>query len=428
MQRFLGILFLFGGSAALHAQTALTVDLRDALARAKAYNAQFLASTTGAALAHEDRLQARGALLPTVSDLTQYIYTQGNGTLPGVFVANDGVHVYNEQAVVHADLFAPAKVADYRRTIAAETVAQAKRDIAIRGLNVAVVQSYYGIVTAQRHLENARQSVQEARNFFNITQAQERGGEVAHADVLKAQLQLQQRQRDQMDAELAVARAKLVLGVMMFPDINQAYSVVDDLKPDAPLPAPDEVQAKAVANNPDLRAAEANVNQASYGVKISRSAFLPTVSLDYFYGIDANVFGIHGPDDRQNLGSVVQGTLTVPVWNWGINRSKLKQAELTKQQAQTDLSLARRQVQSDVQSFSLEVQTARAQLDSLRSSVDLAAESLRLTLLRYQAGESTALEVVDAQSTLAAARNAYDDGLARYRLALANIEVLTGVL
>ena len=52
--------------------------------------------------------------------------------------------------------------------------------------------------------------------------------------------------------------------------------------------------------------------------------------------------------------------------------------------------------------------------------MDLATESLRLTVLRYQAGEATALEVVDAQNTVTPARNAYDDGLARYRVALAN--------
>ena len=72
--------------------------------------------------------------------------------------------------------------------------------------------------------------------------------------------------------------------------------------------------------------------------------------------------------------------------------------------------------------FYLEAQAARAQLDSLRGSPDLAAESLRLTVLRYQAGEATALEVVDAQNTLAQARNAYDDGLARYRVALASLQ------
>jgi outer membrane protein TolC len=56
----------------------------------------------------------------------------------------------------------------------------------------------------------------------------------------------------------------------------------------------------------------------------------------------------------------------------------------------------------------------------------MAGESLRLTNLRYQAGESTVLEIVDAQNTLTQARNAYDDGQARYRIAVANLQTLTG--
>jgi outer membrane protein TolC len=49
-----------------------------------------------------------------------------------------------------------------------------------------------------------------------------------------------------------------------------------------------------------------------------------------------------------------------------------------------------------------------------------------LTLLRYQAGEATALEVVDAQSTANAANGTYVDGLLRYRTALSNLQNLTG--
>lgn len=50
--------------------------------------------------------QAQAARLPTASGLNQFIYTEGNGTPSGVFAANDGVHVYNEQLVGHQDLFA----------------------------------------------------------------------------------------------------------------------------------------------------------------------------------------------------------------------------------------------------------------------------------------------------------------------------------
>ena len=70
--------------------------------------------------------------------------------------------------------------------------------------------------------------------------------------------------------------------------------------------------------------------------------------------------------------------------------------------------------------------TARAAVDTLRRASDLAAESLRLINLRYQAGESTALEVVDAQNTLVQTRNAYDDAQTRYRVAVANLQTLTG--
>ena len=90
------------------------------------------------------------------------------------------------------------------------------------------------------------------------------------------------------------------------------------------------------------------------------------------------------------------------------------------------MSLAQRQVLANLNFFFQEAQSAGAQLTSLANSVKLSAESLKLTLLRYQAGEVSVLEVVDAQSTLAQARNAYDDGLVRYRVALAQLQTLTG--
>jgi outer membrane protein TolC len=404
----------------------LSFDLQGALDRARTYSQQYVAAGLASALAHEDRVQAKAALFPTLNALNQYIYTQGNGTPSGVFVANDGVHIYNEQATVHAELFSLTRRADYRRTIAAEAVARARQEIAARGLVATVVQSYYALISAQRHLANGARSVDEARRFLDITQKQEAGGEVARADVIKAQLQLQQRQRDYLDAGTNVEKAKIVLGVILLPDVSQEFRIEDDLKPDLPLPPVDEIRAKAFANNPNIRAVEAGVQQAGFGIQSARGAYYPSLVMDYFYGIDANVFGIRGPDDRRNLGSAVQGTVNVPVWNWGATRSKVRQAELQKKQAEFDLGFTRRQLQTNIQVFYLEAQAAKAQLDSLRSSLNLSEASLRLTVLRYTAGEATALEVVDAQSTLAQARNAYDDGLARYRVALANIETLTG--
>jgi len=171
---------------------------------------------------------------------------------------------------------------------------------------------------------------------------------------------------------------------------------------------------------------EAGLRQASAAITLAKAAYLPTLAIDYFFGINSNSFAVHGPDHIQRLGSSVQGTLSIPVWNWGATGSRVRQAELQRTQAESDIMFAQRILQSTLSNSYLEAQVARAQIESLRSSQDLSAESLRLTILRYQAGEATALEVVDAQSTLALARNAYDDGLGRYRLALSILETLAG--
>jgi outer membrane protein TolC len=104
----------------------------------------------------------------------------------------------------------------------------------------------------------------------------------------------------------------------------------------------------------------------------------------------------------------------------------VKQAELQLDLAKRDLSLTQRTLLSQMESFYVEARAAASQLASLRDSLALSEENLRLTLLRYTAGESSAQEVVDAQVDLVGARGGVDDGLARYRLALANLQTLTG--
>jgi outer membrane protein TolC len=99
---------------------------------------------------------------------------------------------------------------------------------------------------------------------------------------------------------------------------------------------------------------------------------------------------------------------------------------LQRHQAQVELSAAQRQAIADLQNFYSEAQTAYEHLQLLKQSTEMAEQSLRLTNLRYQAGEASALEVVDAQNTLTAAGNNYHDGQARYHLALANLQTLTG--
>jgi outer membrane protein TolC len=414
----------------------LTITLQDALQRARLNDPQYRSALTDLGLAKEDRVQARAGLLPNVSFNNSFIYTQGTGPQPAAcattstcassprFIANNGVHEYISQADAH-EAFSLTGVADYRRSAALLAVARAKAELATRGLVVTVTQAYYGLVVAQRKYATQQRAASEAAKFLDVTQKLENGGEVARADVIKARIQAQQQQRDLQEAQLDMERTRLDLAVLLFPDFNQNFAVVDDLQTPEPLPPFADVEAAGKKNNPELRAALSAYQAAQHEVTAAWGGLLPSLNLDYFYGIDSNKFAIHSNGVR-NLGYSTVASLQIPIFSWGSDRSKLKQAELRRDQAHVELTFAQRQLLSHLRQFYSEADIARAEMESLASSAEMAAESMRLTTLRYQAGESTVLEVVDAQNTMTLARKAYDDGQARFRVALANLQTLTG--
>jgi outer membrane protein TolC len=414
------------------ANAPLTLTLQDALARARKVNPEFRAALTELGLAKEDRVQGRAALLPSLNYETQFLYTQGNGTSTARFIAANGVHEYLSEGNLH-QVVSLENFAQYRRTRAAEAVAKARSEIAARGLVRTVVEAYYGLIVDQRKYATAQRAASEAQRFLDISQKLERGGEVARSDVIKAQIQFQQQQRALEEAQLAMNRSRLELAVLVFPDFNQDFAVIDDLETPEPLPTFPEVRAAAARQNPELRAAMASLQEAGQQLAVAWNGFLPSLSFDYFYGIDANHFATEQFDpisqrSVHNLGYAATATLQLPVWNWGANRSRVKQASLRREQARTELSFTQRQLLSHLREFYQEAETARSALESLQRSAELAAESSRLTTLRYQAGEATVLEVVDAQNTLNQSRNALNEGQVRYRVALANLETLTGTL
>lgn len=414
----------------------ITITLQDALQRARQNDPQYRSAITDLGLAGEDRVQARAGVLPNLTYNNSFIYTQGAGPLPvncavmtvgcptSRFIANNGVHEYISQADVHQSL-SLTNLADYRRSSAALAQARAKAEIATRGLVVTVTQAYYGLVVAQRKYSTAQRAAAEAARFLDISQKLESGGEVARADVIRARIQSQQQQRDLQEAQLGMERSRLDLAVLLFSDFNQDFAVVDDLQTPEPLPTFSEVETAGKKNNPDLRAALAAFEVANHEVTAAWGGLLPALSVDYLYGIDSNRFAIQA-DGVRNLGYSAIATLQIPVFSWGADRSKLKQAELRRDQAHVELTYAQKQLLSHLREFYGEAETARSEMESLASSAELAADNMRLTTLRYQAGESTVLEVVDAQNTVTQARNAYDDGQARFRLAVANLQTLTG--
>jgi outer membrane protein TolC len=305
--------------------------------------------------------------------------------------------------------------------------AQAELEIARRGLVSTVVELYYNIRAGADRLTITQRALDEANRFVEVTQKREEGREAAHADVIKARLVQQQRQRELAEAGLANQKANVELGILLYPDPSRTFAVAEETAPPM-LPDRPSVEAAARANNPELRSALATL-QASQATTLAAWAGLtPDLALNYNYGIDAPQFAGNGPDGARNLGYSATATVDVPIWDWLTSERKVKEARIRAQASKIALDAAQRRLLADLTEFYNEADIARQELASLDASLADAREALRLTNLRYVNGECTVLDVVDAQNTLVAAENGQVDGVVRYHFALAQLETLTGRL
>lgn len=413
----------------------LTLD--DAIHRAEANEPALAAAAAESRATALERTDARTALLPSVTYHNQYLFTQSNHTqsqttqggvdqsLP-VFIANNAVHEYSSQGSVN-EAIGLAQVGAVRLADARAAVAMAEAEVARRGLVAAVVTLFYNVTATTERVAIASGALDEAARFVQITQQRETAREAAHADVVKAQLGQQQRERELADARLAETRAHVELGVLVFPDPGSRFSVTSSGAPPA-LPEKTSVEAMARAGNPELRSALAALQAGRAETALAQAALLPDLAMNFTYGIDAPQLARQGTDGAKFLGYSASVTLDVPVWDWLTTERKVKEARIRAGAARVALTAAQRRLIADLAEFYGEAQEAQQQLTSLGSSVQTARESLRLTNLRYVDGEGTVLDVVDAQNTLRSAENARVDGELRYRLALGQLETLTGRL
>ena len=416
------------------------ITLDEAIRRAQAVEATYGAAVADAGVAQAQSAIARSTLLPGVVYHNQFLYTQGTltqaaardqttpsgqSTSPVRFIANNAVHEYISQGVL-SETFGGAGLTDYRRANADAAAARARLEVSRRGLVATVVESYYSVLAADAKVAVASRALAEANNFGIITRQREAGGEVAHADIVRADLLQQQRQRELNDATLAADKASVDLGVLLFPDPTTPYTLAAALDPMPPLPTRSEIDAAAKSNNPDVRAAFEALRSADLDVTATRFGYAPDLSLNYAYGIDASQFAIHAPDGSRNLGYSAWATLDIPVWDWFATHNRVRQSTIRRTQAKAVVTVTQRRLIASLDELYKEASVAQAQITLFDQSVQTATQSLHLTNLRYAAGEGTVLEIVDAQNSLVIAESSRADGAVRYHVALANLQTLTG--
>lgn len=290
-----------------------------------------------------------------------------------------------------------ANVENARQLLAASAATQ---DATVQQILLTALQSYYAAQASRAAVDAAREAERASHESFLAADARYRIGVATPADRLQAQTAWSQATLNRIRAEGETRNALGTLANVMGFDAQQPLVLAD-----FPVAVPeaaferdvDALIAEARARRPDLRAAEAQVNAARATVRATRAGGLPTVSLSA------------GPTwqevaGRSTSGGILGVTVNVPLFTGFNTTYRVRNAEALADVRDAQRERLHQQVALDVWQAYQSLTTAT---QALKTSADLVASaeaSEGMALGRYKAGVGSILDVLNAQSALAAAR------------------------
>ncbi|MBI4456599.1 MAG: TolC family protein [Acidobacteria bacterium] len=237
---------------------------------------------------------------------------------------------------------------------------------------------------------------------------------------MKAQSQTSILQVSLKNAQAEAELAKQELASFWTRDVAPPLEIEDVFEKQTP--PPDDFVGE---NNPYLHRLEFSLLEAQRNIfqaqaRVARSARFPHLTLSFQYGLDS-------PEYCANeRGYAAIFNLSIPIFDWWKARGAAQQFQLRAQQVDDNRAIAERTLSKEYEGARTRVRHYYGQIAELDRQVKLAEEDLKLSRLRYEGGEGSALDVVTAQNQLAQARSRYYTNLANCLNARADFEVASG--
>ena len=361
---------------------------------------------------------ARGAQWPQLDATGNYTRqrmstaTAGVGGVPGGADAASGIEFeqYTASAALTSfeiDLFGRLRSqsqAAFERYLASDDGRRAAR-IALIG---SVVDAYLEEQLAQEQLALTEQTLTDWTSALEITRSRHAARQASGMDLAQAEGQVRQAEADQAMRTRALSQARnalqLLVGAPLPSDLPAPISLMDQpIRTQLPAGLPSNL----LRNRPDIRQAEHTLIAANADVGAARAAFFPRLSLTAMFGFTS--LALDGLFDKDNRSWSFSPQVTQPIFQGGSLRGELRLAEVRKSIAVAEYERAIQAAFREVADGLAGRATFARQSDAQRLATQASARRVELSTLRYRAGLDSRLELLDAQRSDYAARQALLD-------------------
>jgi outer membrane protein, heavy metal efflux system len=291
-------------------------------------------------------------------------------------------------------------------------------DAALRTLRHDLRAAYFSLTFARNTYDLGQEAANQAKELAAIARERYEAGDIAQFEVLQANLAAD---RAGNDLE-RMANSERMTRATMNQLLNRA--------PDAPLDlhdslfaklgavSPQDLIARSLSQNVELRTAEQQIEAEQSRLRLARAQRVPDLTLEP--GIETLDSAFTHP------GFKMQVTVPLPIFNR--SSGEISKSSATVEQLKAERDAARQRIGSEIVRASLNVDSARKQVEFYESKLLPDAERVRqLANEAYRIGQTSLLSVIDATRNAREVRQAYLQALLDYQTALADLEQSAGV-
>lgn len=376
-------------------------------------------------------VQARAELLPdlsgAVSQRSETVNLAAMGFQSGLFPGSLPLLIgpfnnFDARARLVQSLFNWQAIQQYRAGQTGINLARVEEQMTRQQVVTQAALAYLNTISADRALEAARANLDLAQSLFKLAQDRRDAGVATGIDVTRAEirtaeerLRLTQTQTNAQQARTTLLRA---LGI----PLSTSLTLTDTLQflPEA-LPTTEQVVTEAQRDRPEIRVAEEQLKLSGYNLSATRAERLPTVDFVGDYGESGNTPWLNSVPTR-----TAGVRVSIPIFNGGRTQGRITEARSQQQQAVLRLQDTRTQVEEDVRLAIQTITTATEQVRVAQQALQLAQREVEMARDRFTAGVADNLEVINAQTSLANAREAEVTALAQYNAARINLAAARG--
>jgi multidrug efflux system outer membrane protein len=271
----------------------------------------------------------------------------------------------------------------------------------ILALQADVAQTYFALRATDDELRILRETVGWRDESVRLLQKRFELGDISELDLARAKTEASNARTEAIGLERRRGELEHALAVLLGkPPAALAIEVAplgDDL-PAIPAGLPSEL----LERRPDIAAASRSMAAANSRIGVAKSAFFPVLRLTAAGGFEsADLADLFNWSSRTwLLGPLIGTLLTAPIIDGGRNRANLERAEAGLQES---IAVYRQQVLvafAEVENSLIAVRTLDGQAQSTRDSLVSAARAAKIADVRYKAGATSYLDVIEAQRTL----------------------------